>query len=329
MQNKKMLKELKRHLQENGKDNTWVNLYNQYPFKGTNLTNKQKSDAARGVYRKIKIPVAASFSLEEYQDKYDNYIPEYSIPNKEDGLYLILGCVHAPFVNMTLWKALLKFASDNKNEISGLILNGDFLDMNTLSFHDRGKMPLEGINLGWEYDKSKQLLLSLEKRLNSDIYKGYLRGNHEERYERQMKDPSMYKLKGSIKSPEDALGLTERNWDIYLNWKEDEIELGDISIIHGEFFNEHVCKKYLDVFKKNLLFAHTHRQQLYTTKNHKAYNIGCMLDINAQVFNYASKAMRESWVNGFAVGTLYNNRTSIDLVRWEDSFFSFGGKIYQ
>lgn len=40
-------------LEEYGKMGSWVEIYNKFPVKGTHLTNKQKSDYVRGVYRRI------------------------------------------------------------------------------------------------------------------------------------------------------------------------------------------------------------------------------------------------------------------------------------
>lgn len=50
-----MLKEnLIQHLLSEGKTGTWVELYDQYPYKGINLTNKQKSDAVRKLNKRIQ-----------------------------------------------------------------------------------------------------------------------------------------------------------------------------------------------------------------------------------------------------------------------------------
>lgn len=244
------------------------------------------------------------------------------------GNYLVLGCVHAPFVNKVFWNTLCNYAKENKHQIKGIILNGDFLDLNALSSHDRGRMPLKGWDLGKEYSEARKLLTKLVNNLNPNIYKAFLYGNHEDRFLRYMSYPDAQKLNGAIPSPEQGLQL-DSTWNVFTNWKHDEIQLGNLTIIHGEFFNVHLCKKYLDVFKKNMMFAHSHRQQLYREGEYAAYNIGCMLDVNSPVFSYASKAMKKSWANGFALATVDNGKTNVQLITWNKDHFRIGNEKYK
>lgn len=61
-------------LRSEGKTDTWVNLYNRFPFKGENLSNKQKSDTVRKLFRRkvdnpskshmAKVPKILIFDLE-------------------------------------------------------------------------------------------------------------------------------------------------------------------------------------------------------------------------------------------------------------------------
>ena len=306
---------LRNYLEANNKTHSWAELYEMFPFKGLKLTRKQMADSVRSVKRKM-----------ERENKREVVIN--NLPKMQDGQYLVLGCVHAPFINKEFWKSILKFADKNKKNIKGLIFNGDFLDLHSLSSHDRGRLPLHGISLGREYKESNLILDQIENILNQNIYKGFIYGNHEDRHNRYLQSPDNKKLEGAVLSPIDALKLKERNYDIYADWKNDELQLGDLTIIHGEFFNVHLCKKYLDVFKKNMLFAHSHRSQMYREGEHVAYNIGCVLDIDSKVFSYASKAMKKTWSNGFAVCTLDNNKTFVELINWEKNCFVYGGVKY-
>lgn len=249
------------------------------------------------------------------------------IPYKEDGVYIILGCVHVPFYNREFMKAALRCISTL--DVKGLILNGDFLDLNTLSFYDKGKNPLEGINLGVEYEQGNKLLDVLESALPKDIYKAYLYGNHEDRFWRHMKSIDFAKLKGAVKSPTEAMRLVERGYEILEDWANDEIQIGDLTIIHGEFCSTHTCKSHLDTYKKNMLFAHTHRVQMYREGEHVAYNIGSMADFDSPAFNYASKSMKKRWSNGFAIATVVNGKTSVEQIIWQKDHFIYGGKVWK
>lgn len=335
---KNLKEQLVDYLVKNGKKEnvSYRKLYDTFPFDGSNLTNKQKGDRVRSVWKKVKKQSNYhSFSKIVTKDSFNkDNVPEIIMEPKKaehpttQGQYLILGCVHAPFVNKSLWDSLCIYANNNKNKIKGLILNGDFLDLNALSSHDKGRMPLKGWSLGREYKEAKDLLKQLTDNLNPDIYKAFLFGNHEDRFNRYMSLPDNKRLDGALPSPTKGLQL-DNTWNVFTDWKNDEIHLGDLSIIHGEFFSVHLCKKYLDTFKKNMLFCHSHRQQLYREGSHVAYNIGCMLDVNHPVFSYASKAMKKTWANAFAIATLDNhNTTTVELVTWNKDHFYYGGNKY-
>jgi hypothetical protein len=330
---KNFKKELTEYLKVNGKsdDLSYRELYERYPFDGLYLSSKQQGDRVRSIWRSIKKSniTYCTISAKEVKISVENNSVDVPVNNNQphtQGQYLILGCVHAPFVNHDFWNALCKYAEKNKDSIKGLILNGDFLDMNALSFHDKGSMPLEGYNLGREYSEAKDLLNRLLKCLNKNIYKGFMYGNHEHLYNRYMSLPDGKRIEGAMPKPEEGLAL-DKSWNIFTDWKNDEIQIGDLTIIHGEFFNVHLCKKYLDTFRKNILFAHSHRQQIHREGNDVAYNIGCMIDMNHPAFYYASKAMKKTWANGFAIATL-DNTTNVELVTWNKDYFYYGGNKY-
>lgn len=337
---KYMLKEkLIEHLTSFGKDDTWVNLYDKYPYKGVNLTNKQKGDSVRKLNKKIQrnsmIKAKAKISsLDElyYNIGYDGYLDEeVRLEGKRDGNYIIIADAHAPFILKKAWLAMISIIKDIKSTISGIVYAGDFLDLNSLSFYDKGKIPLPGIDLSFEYKESNKWFTMVDKELPSKCYKAFQFGNHCERSLRHLNTPDGKRLGERILSPVYNLDLEKRGYEVFTNWIEDEVILGDLTIIHGAFHNDHLAKKHLDVFKKNIAFGHAHRQQIYRTKNHKAYSIGCMCDMNAPAFSYATKSMKETWSNGFAIASMYKGKTNLQLVQWDydNECFFFGGKMYQ
>jgi len=315
-----MKDKLIKHLETHGKgDYSYVELYDLFPFKG-NLTRKQKSDSVRSLWKKIK----------KQADFYDYPIIDSHLLNeKPDGLYMVLGCVHAPFVNLPFWKAMLKMAEERKDDIKGIVLAGDFLDLHSLSHYDKGKLAIPGLTLGNEYTESYKYLKSILEILSPNIYKGFIYGNHCFRYNKYMSDINNSKLGSALPSPESALKLRELGFDIYTNWVEDEIQLGNLSIIHGEICTVTPAKKHIDTFKRNFLFFHTHRVSSYREGNFKAYNCGSMADFTAPVFNYATKAQKATWTNAFAMCTLHNGVTNVDTCVWENDHFTYGGKVYK
>lgn len=249
----------------------------------------------------------------------------------QPGLYISLGCVHAPFHLAPAFKAVQQLLHDNRSQIVGLVLAGDFLDMNSLSSHDKGRKPLPGVTLDWEYAESEVLLSSLLDPLASNIEKVYIFGNHEDRYHRYMSDIDNSKLGSSLEGPISGLKLIDKGFHIYENWKEDYITLGHhLQVSHGEFFNVHSAKKHIDTYRKSVLYYHTHRVQQYIEGSVGGYNGGSMADFNAPVFGYASRAMKNSWLNGF--NTIHVDKQGyyhIQQIVCYNNNFVFGNKIYK
>jgi len=50
--NDNLKNQLIQYLRKEGKTDTWVNLYNKFPFRGKNITNKQKSDTVRKLFKR-------------------------------------------------------------------------------------------------------------------------------------------------------------------------------------------------------------------------------------------------------------------------------------
>lgn len=247
------------------------------------------------------------------------------------GMYISLGCVHAPFHLEPAFKAIQQLLNDNKSNIIGLVLAGDFLDMNSLSSHDKGKKPLPGVTLDWEYSESENLLNNLLDPLANNVEKIYIFGNHEDRYHRYMGDIDNSKLGSSLEGPVSGLKLIEKGFDIYENWKEDYVTLGHhLQVAHGEFYNVHSAKKHIDTYRKSILYYHTHRVQQYIEGAVGGYNGGSMADFNSPVFGYASRAMKNSWLNGF--NTVHVDELGFyhiqQIVCYNNSFV-FGNKIYK
>jgi len=222
------------------------------------------------------------------------------------GTYLVTGCLHAPWHNKAMYDSVFNYVS-KEVDLQGLILAGDFLDMNSLSFHDKGSTPIQGVTLAWEYAESNKLLDQFDD-LNIKGTKDFLYGNHEDRYLRLMKKSDEAKYGKALISPEEGLKLKERGYSVYTKWKDDCIKVGEhLDIYHGEICTLHAAKKTIDVYRRSAMFFHTHRFQMYVEGNMGGYNMGCGADLSAPIFGYATRAMKASWVNSCALVTLDEN----------------------
>ncbi len=246
------------------------------------------------------------------------------------GLYFIFGCVHVPFHLERAFEAVYRILEDKKGNTVGLILAGDFLDLNSLSSHDRGKKPIPGVTLDYEYEEGNKLIDNLLQPLAKNIHKVFIYGNHEDRYFRHMSDIDNSKMGEALPSPETALNLRERGFIVLNDWKRDMIMLGDhLGVCHGEFTNIHTAKKHIDSYRHSVLYYHTHRVQHYIEGKTGGFNGGSMADFSQPAFKYATRAMLDSWLNGF--NTVYIDEQGyyhVEQLVCFNNRIVYGGKVY-
>jgi len=241
---------------------------------------------------------------------------------------LVFGCLHAPFHNKEIWNGVLKLIGDLGNNLQGIYAIGDILDMNSLSFHERGKYPLDGLTINQEY-KLVKVFDELDRAVGKrKVFKGYLYGNHEDRWLRHKSIPDNDKI--LVDSPEDYFRLRERGWWIRNAWKDDYFKLGKyLEVFHGEMLGVNPAKRQLDKLKQSCMFAHSHRAGVHFDGNMGSYNIGCMVDITAPVFNYAGRLVKRNWMMGFGIVTLDDNGYYYaQLVTGYNNHFYYNGKKY-
>jgi len=242
----------------------------------------------------------------------------------QDGTWVCIFDAHVPFQNKKMFESINHLIQSIRP--FGLVLGGDFLDLNSLSAHDRGKVPIPGLTLGKEYNEGNNVLDTLEtypfKR------KVYLWGNHENRHNRYIKDSDNSKIRDAIRGPMEALNLIKRGYEVYENYPTDEFMLGDIKVYHGESFGQHCAYNDLQKIKKSVMFGHVHRQQSFHEREVEAHTIGSSADHTSPAFSYATRLQRQSWCNGLAIVTVINGKSFVETVRYKHGKIVFGGKPY-
>ena len=329
-------KRLKRHLEAKGERPTLddCRIALREVRKGTPTINRGSSKDTNKLISDVRALAknlgynleAASTASVEQVDKIALNTP--SIP-KQVGMHIVLGCWHVPFHNKTLHRGVRKLIEDYKKEIKGFHLIGDFLDLNPLSSHDKGKFTaIPGLTLNQEYKAGNIALDQLTENLEDDCWKTYLYGNHEDRYNRWMRD--MDNAKTPLSSPEESLKLSKRGFQTKTSWSQDYFTLGKyLDIFHGIYFSIHSAKAHMDKLRGSCMYAHTHRIQQYIEGNTGSFNIGAGADFNSPAFGYASRAMKSQWQNGFAIVMIDEDGSyHTTQVICQNGRFYFGGKKY-
>ena len=259
-------------------------------------------------------------------------IKDFTVPDYQDqkGMHIMLGCNHVPFHHVQLHESIKALILDYQKDVKGFHLMGDFMDINTLSSHDRGRFTaIPGLTLDDEYSAGNELLDEFDAILPKDCWKTYLYGNHEDRWKKWMSD--MNNAKTPLDSPEDALELWKRGYQVKTNWSQDFFTIGaDFDIFHGIYFSIHCAKAHLDKLRRKCAFVHTHRVQHYREGLMGVYNIGSCADYTSKAFNYATRPMKAQWSNGFAINMIDSRGIShvTQIVPDPDGHFYFGGKMY-
>ncbi len=225
------------------------------------------------------------------------------IPKESNvGIHMVSGCWHFPFHNKQMYKGVLELLKDLGTKVKGFHLLGDTLDLNSLSKHTPGQLPIPGVTLGMEYKGGNEALDGFDKVLPKGIQKTYLFGNHEDRYFRHIKDVDNSKYADALISPTQALKLSERGYTIFENWKEDFFMIGDhLQGIHGEYCSKNPARTHMEKMKSSVIFAHTHRIDICYDGEKAGFNIGWGGDKDSAAFSYVSRITKLNWLNGFAL----------------------------
>lgn len=301
---RKLLKLFKEKNWENKPNLTWEEIGQLIELSG---------EGARGAWKRYRQEEKAlSEAVEEYVDNFEARVTEKPVEiveiepvklNKshftKEGIHVVSGCWHVPFADKQLVAGFMELLQDLGDKVVSFHLAGDFLDLNSLSSHDKGKFTaIPGLSLTDEYAAGNVILDQIDAILPKDCEKSYLWGNHCFRAKRWMGD--MQNAKTPIPMPTEALKLYERGYNVHENWDNDYIKLGDhLMVLHGIYWNQYSAKKHLDVLRTSCLYYHTHRIQSYVEGNHAAFNGGFMGDLKSPAFNYASMGMKSQWQNGF------------------------------
>lgn len=262
------------------------------------------------------------------EDEFKLWKSEKTKLQSQVGMHVVAGCIHFPAVNTKFYAAFLRFLEDIKNQLKGIHLIGDIIDCKSLSSHDKGQV--SDTTLEKEYATSNLYLDKLDAVLPKGIEKNYIWGNHEERYTRILKQVDTAKFGKALLSPTAGCKFIERGYTVQEDYLNAKIQLGKyLDLIHGQYITRNSAKKHLDVYKKSIMFVHTHRMESAFDTDKAAFNIGWMGDKDHPAFNYCSRVTRDGWQNGFAVVNIDSEGFyHVQIIQWYNDRFFFGGKEY-
>lgn len=188
---------------------------------------------------------------------------------------LIVPDMHVPYHCAKAVKLITKLIKEFNPD--GIVQLGDALDAFQISTYS--KCPSRRNTLADDIDDYKQILNEWSRHLKSGANIHLLEGNHEYRLKRFIASQAR-DLHGLIPDWPQLLAIDLRNksgrhkwhWHNYTKW--DSCKVGDATLLHGFYFNQHCAATSLAKYKCNIIFGHTHRVQFVSDGTHYAASLG-------------------------------------------------------
>ena len=237
--------------------------------------------------------------------------------------YIILPDLHIPYHNYEACELIVRLK--NEESFDGIVFSGDILDMTSLSSHNIGTRN-PGQTLSAEYDAGDYWI----ERLSSGIkHKVFIWGNHENRYNRFMEKAESQKLGSAMLSPIEGLKLKEKGFEIIDSYPDGIFVLGDLIIMHGIDASVNAARSHLTKTWSNVMFGHTHRYGIFSEHGKVSYNIGNLVNKNADVFKYSNWTGRDNWYTSFAVVNVILGKSYVNIIEIKDNTFVYNGRVYR
>ena len=217
---------------------------------------------------------------------------------------VVLFDIHYPDHDQKAIDIALQFVEDLRP--SYFVLAGDQMDMATISSFNKHKiLLLEKKRLKEDYRGfQKDILDKFENILPNDCKKFYIIGNHDMRTQWLIEKYPQFQ--GFIEI-EDNLELDD--WKIIpYNCV---CSIGNMDIIHGEFYNIHHARKTLNIYGDNVFYGHTHTSQIFSqttkigNKPKQATAVGAMCNLNPEY----RKDKANAWIHQFMHFSMFKDGT--------------------
>lgn len=262
-------------------------------------------------------PVVVNYNL----DTLDNFGIEDSIGKEYVSAKLpnhlkkigILSDIHFPYHDLTALTCAIKHLKEQN--IDCLYLNGDLMDMVSISRHNPSKQDRD---LKREVDMNREFLQRLRDIFrNIPIY--YKLGNHENRFARALNDDAeefaqLHDLQFNI-----FFRLDKLNIIMVEDWQ--GMEMGDLLVLHGhELYGGGGVNPSQNLFNKticNTLIGHVHRTSTTQKKTGfkefiNTYSTGCLTHLSPK---YMPFSMHN---HGFAIVEIENGKSKVKNIQIRD-----------
>jgi len=241
---------------------------------------------------------------------------------------LVLPDLHLPVEDRESLSAVERYMGDH--EWSEVIQIGDFLDMDSISSHNKEKLRVtEGQRIQKDFDYANDVLDRWARILGDT--KITIEGNHDYRVERLI-DASPV-LEGLVEIPK-ALRFAERGISWVPYWSKGAIyKVGKANFIHGRYTNKYHAAKHVAEYGGNVFYGHVHDCQMHSIEHlgdnetRVGQSLGCLCRYDLKWLRGAPN----KWQQAFGVFRFLDDGFfSYSVVRiFDHRFVSPEGRVYQ
>jgi len=240
--------------------------------------------------------------------------------------YLIISDLHVPYECKEYSKLIIKILKLYK--LQGIVQLGDALDFWQLSTYD--KDPARKNTIKDDIDEWNHTLSQWAGLLPRGAVVHLLEGNHEYRLSRYISRHAR-DLHGIVPEMPQLLHLKERNacagvtfkWHKYTKWN--SCQLGDCTLLHGFYFNQHVAATNLAKYRTNVICGHTHRLQHVSDGVHYSVTLGH--GSNEQLT--AHQPTPTGWTQALAILTVKDDgTTTVEIIPVKNGKAVIRGKSF-
>lgn len=190
--------------------------------------------------------------------------------------YVICPDIHVPYHDQKFVSFVSRLLAHLKSQgkLKGLVQLGDALDFFQVSSYP--KDPSRRNTIKDDMDDYTTIMNEWATHLPRNGEFHQIEGNHEARLQRYISQNAkeIYELVTSVGSylKSKYKGQATLYWHPYKKWN--SLRLGDVTILHGFYYNQHAAATNLAKYKTSIICGHTHRVQLVHDGVHYSATLG-------------------------------------------------------
>lgn len=241
--------------------------------------------------------------------------------------YLIVSDLHVPYHCPKYIELTYKILKSAK--FDGVAQLGDAIDFWQLSTYD--KDPTRRNTIMDDVKEWEEIIVKWCRYLKPGAEIHLLEGNHCYRMSRYVARHAK-EIHEAVKTLPELLKIKEKNevghvkikWHKYNKW--DSCKIGDLTLMHGFFFNMHTPATNLARYRCNTISGHTHRVGYVTDGSHYAVSLGH--GSNEEMT--AHQPTPTGWQQAMAVVTFDDKgKSSVEILVVKQGKVTWRGKNYQ